>query len=134
MRSFVVDTHPLVWHLTADTRLGPQGSDLFQAADRGDVRLIVPGIVLIEIIYLAEKRRLPANLVSQVTALLEPPTINYQLAPLDLPVIKRLETVDRSFVPDLPDRIVVATALRWDLPLISRDAAFSRVAELNLVW
>ncbi|MBX7236513.1 MAG: PIN domain-containing protein [Caldilineales bacterium] len=134
MRSFVVDTHPLVWHLTADTRLGPQGSDLFQATDRGDVRLIVPGIVLIEIIYLAEKRRLPANLVSQVTALLEPPTINYQLAPLDLPVIKRLETVDRSFVPDLPDRIVVATALRWDLPLISRDAAFSRVAELNLVW
>lgn len=134
MLSFVVDTHPLVWHLAEDSRLGRLGRNAFQKAERGEARIIIPGIVLIEMIYLIEKRRLASALIQQVTDLLDSSVINYQLAPLDLPVIKRLETVARTQVPDLPDRIVVATALSWNLPLISKDEAFREVAGLNVVW
>lgn len=37
-------------------------------------------------------------------------------------------------VADMPDRIIVATALHLGLPLISRDAAIARSAAVPMVW
>ncbi len=41
--------------------------------------------------------------------------------------------VPRSEVPDMPDRIIAATALYLKVPLISRDARI-RAANLDTIW
>jgi len=40
----------------------------------------------------------------------------------------------REAVPDMPDRIVAATALSLGLPLLSRDPAMGTVEGLEVIW
>jgi PIN domain nuclease of toxin-antitoxin system len=48
-------------------------------------------------------------------------------------VADALESVSRSEVPDLPDRIVTATALALHVPVISRDWKI-RATEIQTIW
>jgi PIN domain nuclease of toxin-antitoxin system len=41
--------------------------------------------------------------------------------PLDLPILDAMASVPREAVPDPFDRIIAATALTLDLPLVSAD-------------
>jgi predicted nucleic acid-binding protein len=45
----------------------------------------------------------------------------FVLAPLDRRVADAVAGVTRGVVPDMPDRIVAATALALGLPLVTRD-------------
>jgi predicted nucleic acid-binding protein len=40
---------------------------------------------------------------------------------VDRPVILAMRAVDRMQIPDLPDRVIAATAVRFGIPLINRD-------------
>lgn len=134
MREFVTDAHPLVWHLTRDAHLSRRCRRIFVQADAGRNIIWVPAIVLVEVIYLVDKRRLPATLIDQMFTLLEPPAVNYRLIGLDLTILRALRQVKRKAVPDMPDRIIAATAFSLGLPLLSRDRALTAVDELQVIW
>jgi PIN domain nuclease of toxin-antitoxin system len=119
MSEFVTDAHPLIWHLTGDAHLSPRCQRIFAQ---------------VEVIYLVEKRRLPEALIGQMFALLEPPAVNYRLVGLDLIILHALRQVEREAVPDMPDRIISATALSLGLPLLTRDRALAAVEELEVIW
>lgn len=55
------------------------------------------------------------------------------LVPLNRLVAEALEFVQRTEVPDLPDRIVAATALALKVPLISRDRKI-RASQVQTIW
>jgi len=134
MSEFVTDAHPLVWHLTRDVHLSSRCRRIFVQADVGKSTVWVPAIVLVEVIYLVEKRRLPATLTDQMFALLEPPSVNYRLIGLDLTILRALRQVEREAAPDMPDRIIAATALSLGLPLLTRDRALATVEGLEVIW
>ena len=48
-------------------------------------------------------------------------------------IVQAMRQVSRAKVPDLADRIVAATAVYFDVPVISRDRRI-RVASLKTVW
>jgi PIN domain nuclease of toxin-antitoxin system len=50
-----------------------------------------------------------------------------------LSVADALELVSRNEVPDLPDRIVTATAVALRVPLISRDRKI-RASQVQTIW
>ena len=54
-------------------------------------------------------------------------------APLDRAVADALKLVKRSEVPDLPDRIIAATAVALGVPLVSRDAKI-RASQVQTIW
>jgi len=54
-------------------------------------------------------------------AALDDPDTPCRLAPLDRAVADALESIDRGTIPDLPDRVVAATATTLQVPLASRD-------------
>jgi PIN domain nuclease of toxin-antitoxin system len=58
MSQYVADTHALYWHLTGDSNLSATAHDIFQETDAGFHQIFIPGIVLIEMIYLVERGRL----------------------------------------------------------------------------
>ncbi len=59
---------------------------------------------------------------------------NYILANLDYATARAVQEIQRSAVPDMPDRIIVATAWHLGLPLIGRDEAIRRAAVVPIIW
>jgi len=134
MKTYVADTHSLIWYLQDNPRLSHRGRLLFSQADDGKASIVVPTIVLVEMTYLAEKKRIANALVKAALNLLRETSENYRLALLDLAVVEVLEQVSRSLVPDMPDRIIAATALSLRLPLLSHDRALAAVEGLEVIW
>jgi PIN domain nuclease of toxin-antitoxin system len=83
--------------------------------------------------YLAEKGRLPSAAREALIGALDDPSSPCTLVPLDRLVADALQLVQRTEVPDLPDRIVAATALALRVPLISRDRKI-RASQLQTIW
>jgi PIN domain nuclease of toxin-antitoxin system len=84
-------------------------------------------------VYLVEKKRLPAIARERLLQALDDPDRPPRLVPLDRAVVDAVETVSRNDVPDMPDRIVAATALALQLPLVSRDARI-RASQVQTIW
>lgn len=134
MNQYVTDTHALYWHLANDSRLSHTARQAFHGADAGLHQILVPGIVLIEMVYLVEKGRLDAALIDQVFTLFGTIAGSYAVAPLDQYTARALHNIPRSVVPDMPDRIIAATAYQLGLPLITRDAAIHKAGVISVIW
>jgi hypothetical protein len=48
-------------------------------------------------------------------------------------IVQAMRQVSRADVPDMPDRMVAATAVYFDVPVISRDRRI-RAASLKTIW
>ncbi|MEG4940341.1 PIN domain-containing protein [Microcoleus sp. F4-D5] len=53
--------------------------------------------------------------------------------PFDRNIALSLKQVDRSQIPDLPDRIIAATALYLNVPVISRDRRI-QLSSIDTIW
>ena len=131
---YITDTHALIWHLQSHANLSSKAQTIFDDADNGEVVIFIPTIVLVEIIYLTEKGRIAQDLVQSVLQLLQSGSSNYQIAPLDLSTVQSLAQISRAVVPDMPDRIIAATALTLSAPLLSRDSAIAQSAQIQAIW
>ncbi len=133
MPAVVVDTHAIVWYLTSDPRLSSKAAaTLRQTTTEGEF-IHVPSICLVELTYLVEKGRLPSSARERLVGALDDPTRPCRLAPLDRRIANALELVNRAEVPDLPDRIVAATAVALAVPLVSRDGKI-RASQVPTIW
>lgn len=129
----VADTHAVIWYLFADERLSATArATIEEAATDGD-QTAFSSITLAEIIYLSEKGRIdPATLDRLLTAIDREDAVLIEV-PFDRYVAQALRKVERTQVPDLPDRIIAATALHLGLPLISRDRKI-QLSGVNTIW
>ena len=96
-------------------------------------RSAVSQLASVALTYLVEKGRLPAVARDRLIQALDDPETPCMLAPLDRTVADALQFVSRSEVPDLPDRIVTATAAALRVPLISRDRKV-RASRVKTIW
>ena len=133
MPSFVTDTHALIWSLQNDPQLGLQARQIFVAAGRGETLIYVPTICVVEMVYLQEKRRIPRGLITQLDNLLYLGVTGLLLQELTGDIANATSRVSRAEVPDMPDRIIAATALHLGVPLISRDRRIS-LSAVATVW
>ena len=53
--------------------------------------------------------------------------------PVDYDIAVSTQQVSRSVVPDMPDRIITATALHLKLPLVTRDHKI-QAAQVITIW
>ena len=133
MADYVTDTHALIWYLENSPRLGSGARAAFDACDEGKANIYVPTICLVEMVYLIEKGRIPSNMMALLDEELKAGTSGLMLADLTADVAKAVEKVMRDDIPDLPDRIISATALSLKLPLISRDRKI-QLSGLKTIW
>jgi len=106
MKTYVADTHSLIWYLQDNPRLSHRGRLLFSQADDGKASIVVPTIVLVEMTYLAEKKRIANALVKAALNLLRETSENYRLALLDLAVV---EVLEQDRVPWCPTCLTVSS-------------------------
>jgi len=133
MHSLVADTHAVVWYLLESKRLSAKALSAMENAARAGNSVYVSPISVIEIVYLVEKGRLPTLAFSKLCDAVTDPASVLELAPLDLGVARAVTEVPRDLAPDMPDRIIAATALHLKLPLITRDRALKTVG-VEIVW
>ena len=133
MPAYVVDTHTIVWYLSADSRLSVNAIVALDAASSAGERIHVPSICLVELSYLVEKGRLPTTARDRLIGALDDLAVPCILAPLNRAVADALVLVSRLEVPDLPDRVIAATAVALGVPLISRDRKI-RASQVHTLW
>jgi PIN domain nuclease of toxin-antitoxin system len=93
----------------------------------------VSSITLAEVVYLIEKNRLPPSVYEELTQALADPEHVFTEAVFTAAIVQAMRQVLRVEVPDMPDRIVAATAVYFDVPVISRDNRI-RAASVKTVW
>ena len=133
MTDYVTDTHALIWYLENSPRLGSKARAAFEACDQGETTIYVPTICLVEMVYLIEEGRIPEKLMALLEEELRAGSSGLMLADLTADVAKAVEKVMRDDIPDLPDRIISATALSLKLPLITRDRKI-QLSGLKTIW
>jgi PIN domain nuclease of toxin-antitoxin system len=128
----VADTHTAVWHVFDDKRLSSAAGDFIDQAAEARRNILVSAISLAEVVYLIEKKRLPANAYSDLKNALRDPDHVLKEAPFTVEIVDTMRGLLRAEIPDLPDRIVAATAVHFGVPVISRDRRI-RAANLQTV-
>ena len=133
MAAVVIDTHTAVWYLSNDPKLSENAKRaLDDAAATGDPTYLC-AISIVEVVYLVEKGKLPATMLDRLIGALSDPDSAFVIAPLDKSVALALRQIPRSLVPDMPDRIIAATAHHLNLPLVTRDTEITN-AGINTIW
>lgn len=133
MSAVVVDTHVILWYLLDSRRLSANASRALEEATNEGDPIYAPSIALIEMIYLVERGRIPSAAYQRVVTELREETTLLMLVPLDWEVIEALSTVEAEEIPEMPDRIVAATAVALDLPLITADERI-RASSVRTIW
>jgi PIN domain nuclease of toxin-antitoxin system len=129
----VADTHTALWHLFDDARLSAAAGAFISEAAAARRKIAISTIILAEVVYLIEKNRLPPSAYEELTQALADPEHVFTEAVFTAPIVQAMRQVSRAEVPDMPDRIVAATAVYFDVPIISRDTRV-RAASLKTVW
>lgn len=86
-----------------------------------------------EIVYLVEKRRLPADAYDDLKAALDDTEHVFQEAHFTVEIVDAMIRVPRADVPDMPDRIVAPTAVHFGVPVIKRDGKI-RASNVQTIW
>jgi len=129
----VLDTHAALWYLLKSRRLSPKALHAIEAALQSGEPLFVSLISFVEVVYLVEKGRLPVAALERLMTAFENPLAALRVAPLDVDVTRFVQQIPRDTIPDVPDRVIAATALRLGLPLVTRDPRM-KAAGIEIIW
>ncbi|MDQ3011592.1 MAG: PIN domain-containing protein, partial [Acidobacteriota bacterium] len=111
----------------------PDAGLLYDACDRGQITIYIPTMCLVEIVYLQEKGRITADLKTKLDAELSSGATGLRLADLTDKVVEAMALIARLEIPEMPDRVIAATAMHLNLSLISRDRKI-RSSRVTTVW
>ena len=129
----IADTHTALWYLFKNPSLSAVARNFIDEAARVGQGIGLSPISLAEIVYLVEKNRLPASAYVELKNALADPDYVIEEVPFTVEVVDAMRQVPREDVPDMPDRIVAATAVFFGVPAISRDGRI-RASNIRTVW
>jgi PIN domain nuclease of toxin-antitoxin system len=131
--SLVLDTHTILWYLENSRELSSAARTAIEDAIRDARDVFVSAISLVETVYLVERKRISAAALQRLRAALADQNSGLFVAAVDADVADALENIARNVVPDMPDRIIAATALRLGFPLVTCDRRIQS-AGIQTIW
>ena len=126
---YVTDTHALVWYFSEDSHLGKKALDIFESTVKEGL-IIIPVLVLAEILYISKKGKI--TLSFQETLQKIENSDNFSIAQLDLNILKIADKINIEL--EMHDRLIAATALYFDAPLITKDRKIKDSKACKIVW
>ncbi len=126
----MVDTHILLSYLNSDKKLSARTRRIFQAAERGETRIVISAIVVAELFYLDRKHGIFDDFATIYDILRSNPY--FQLIAFDPDDV--LDFVRDAAIPEMHDRIIAGLARRLDAPLITVDPIITASGLVEVVW
>jgi PIN domain nuclease of toxin-antitoxin system len=131
--SAVLDTHTVIWYVFTPKRLSEHALRYIRRTIDSGKPIYISAISFIETIYLIEKGRMPIEALQRLEAALKAPDSGLIVAAIDENLAAMVSQIPRDLVPDMPDRIIAATALYLELPLITRDQRIQSTG-IKTIW
>lgn len=117
----LADTHALLWYLFDEERLSFAGRAALDGAIEAGFPILVSAISLIEVVYLEEKHRIGAGATERIRQACETEEPSLEIVPVDARIAYGIREIARANVPDMPDRVIAATAVALGVALVTRD-------------
>jgi len=126
---YLLDTNVIIRHFAQISKIGIKAKEIISKAEKDQHQLFVSVISLMEIMYLAEKNRIPLTLDEILLNIYSKRC--YSIIEFNIDVLK--EAVKIEFY-ELHDRLILATAKLLGTPIISSDKEFKRVKDIEVIW
>ncbi len=124
--TYLLDTVTIVRHFSTSGAIGKKAQKILKSKSN---KLIISVISLMEILYLAEKNRIPLNL-SNTLEKINSSSI-YGIIDLTPEILK---VVEKTKFYELHDRLIISTAIWLNIPILSSDNRFDEVNDLEVIW
>lgn len=133
MDDIVVDTHIAIWYFADPTQLSQPAENAIDNAEVNGI-IFVSSITIVELIYLIEKNKIPQSVLDLLRVALDDSTTAFRLIELSREVADKVRNIPRLSVPDMPDRIIAATTLHLNLPLVTKDHKIQALQNIQTIW
>lgn len=133
MDDVVIDTHIAIWYFSDPTQLSLPAESAIDKAEANGI-IYVSAITIVELIYLTEKGKIPPDVLDLLRDALDDPTTAFRLIETSREIADEVENISRPTVPEMPDRIIAATALHLNLPLVTKDSKIQALQNIQIVW
>ncbi len=129
----VADSHAIVWYVQGSKRLSERANEALAGAE-AERSLVVSVATLIDLWYVSQTTEsvtreqfgaLRYHLGSSEAVVLEPVTAA---------IADATTTIPRASVPDPWDRLIMATAISLQVPLVTRDSAVRASGFVETIW
>jgi PIN domain nuclease of toxin-antitoxin system len=129
----VLDTHALVWWVTGDTSLSKRAKNAI-AREMAGGEIVVSSISAWEIAMLVarEKLVLTMDVNSWLVTVGEIEAVRF--VPVDVEIATKSVALPGEFHSDPADRMIVATARKLAVPLVTKDAKIRNYAHVKTIW
>ncbi|WP_017317711.1 type II toxin-antitoxin system VapC family toxin [Mastigocladopsis repens] len=134
MTAVVADTHTVIWYIVEPERLSENALLALEQATNTGQSIYLSAISIVEICYLVERGRLPELVLQRLLNACDAIDTVIVTVPLNRLVAEAIRQIPRDTVPDMPDRIIAATALYLNLPLVTRDRKILSLEEIETIW
>lgn len=134
MDAAVTDTHALLYHAAASSRLGKRAAAHFAAAERRAALVYVPAAVAWEVTLLARGgrfnlRRAPREFFADLFS-----SPAFQPYDLSLAQVLDADELAQRVNRDPFDALICAAARDLELPLLTRDTQIAASGIVKIVW
>ncbi|MFN7947014.1 MAG: type II toxin-antitoxin system VapC family toxin [Blastocatellia bacterium] len=133
MSNLVTDTHAAIWYFAKAPELSATARAAINNAVQQNAVIFLPTISIVEMVYLIEKGKLAAATLPRLMQALSDPASSFVPIELTTAIAQTLPQIPRSTVPDMPDRIIAATALHLNLPLVTADHQI-QASGIQTIW
>ena len=116
--------------LAADNKIGRNAFEVLRKADEGEETIIIPTIVLAEIMYICERKKLGLSFHDIIEKLKD--STNYITYDLDVDTIIKANEIDK--IVELHDRIIVASAMLTNSDILTKDENIKKSNHVKVVW
>lgn len=129
----VLDTHALVWWVTGDATLSKKAMKAIEREQSGGV-IIVSAISAWEISMLVAHGRLvlAMDVSSWLATVAEIEAVRF--VPVDVEIAAKSVELPGEFHKDPADRMIVATARKLSVPLVTKDDKILNYSHVKTIW
>lgn len=131
---YIIDTHPLLWYLDDNPRLGHQAKAILSAPGS---RFWLPVIALAEAFFILEKRRSEFSITQN--ELMDKLKVDPRIRIVALGQRVLEQTLECTAIDEMHDRQIVATAMLaqkagFDIAILTRDGNITDSGLIPVVW